>query len=86
MSQKLTFIVAADLHGKRRLYKAIAHHAKNKDVNLVILAGDLTRYRDDALEEEIKDILISIKKPVLFVMGNDDEFEWKSELNLISSW
>lgn len=84
MSQKLTFLVSADLHGKRRLYKAIAHHAKDKDIDLVILAGDLTRYRDDALEEEIKEILFSIRKPVLFVMGNDDEYEWMSELNLVN--
>jgi len=81
---KLTFLAAADLHGKRSVYKGLAHHARNKDIDLVILAGDLTRYRDDAITEENKDILRSIRKPVLFVMGNDDEYEWMSESNLIN--
>jgi Icc-related predicted phosphoesterase len=82
--KKLNIIAAADIHGKRSVYKSIAFRARQKEIDLVILAGDLTRYRDDALEEEIKEILHSIRKPVLFVMGNDDEYEWKSEGNLVN--
>lgn len=84
MNKRLTFLAAADLHGKRQAYKEIAYHARLRDVDLVVLAGDLTRYRDDALEEEIKDIMKSIRKPVLFVMGNDDACEWQSEYNLVN--
>jgi len=74
-NKRLNIIAAADIHGKRSVYKSITYRARQKEIDLVILAGDLTRYRDDALEEEIKDILNSIRKPVLFVMGNDDEQE-----------
>ena len=83
-NKKLTILAAADLHGKRQAYKSLAYHARQRDIDIVVLAGDLTRYRDDALEEEIKDILKSIKKPVLFVMGNDDAYEWQSEYNLVN--
>jgi Icc-related predicted phosphoesterase len=82
--KKLTFLAAADIHGKRSAFKGLAHHARHRDIDLVILAGDLTRYRDDAITDENKDILRSIRKPVLFVMGNDDEYEWMSESNLIN--
>ncbi|HPS57635.1 MAG TPA: metallophosphoesterase family protein [Spirochaetota bacterium] len=84
MGKKLTFLAAADLHGNRQAYKGLAYHARGRDVDLVILAGDLTRYRDDALEEEILNILITIRKPVLFVMGNDDACEWRNEHNLVN--
>lgn len=84
ISKKLTILAAADLHGKKQAYKGLAYHARQRDVDLVVLAGDLTRYRDDALEEEIKDILKSIRKPVLFVMGNDDAYEWQREYNLVN--
>lgn len=84
INKKLTFLAAADLHGKRQAYKSLAYHARQRGIDLVILAGDLTRYRDDTLEEEIKEILKSIHKPVLFVMGNDDACEWQSELNLVN--
>jgi Icc-related predicted phosphoesterase len=83
-NKRLNIIAAADIHGKRSVYKSIAYRARQKEIDLVILAGDLTRYRDDALEEEIKEILNSIRKPVLFVMGNDDEHEWSSEGNLVN--
>jgi len=83
-NKRLNIIAAADIHGKRSVYKSITYRARQKEIDLVILAGDLTRYRDDALEEEIKEILNSIRKPVLFVMGNDDEHEWRSEGNLVN--
>lgn len=83
-NKKLTILAAADLHGKRQAYKSLAYHARQREIDIVVLAGDLTRYRDDALEDELKDILISICKPVLFIMGNDDPYEWSSEHNLVN--
>ena len=54
-NKRLTSCIA-DIHGKRVFIKH--QHRRGEEIDL--MCGDLTRYRDDA-EEEIKDILNSIR-------------------------
>jgi Icc-related predicted phosphoesterase len=74
-------LAASDLHGNHFAYKWLAQTAAEKNVSLVILAGDLlgcpdgydtveAAQRADALV--IIRILESTKVPIYFIMGNDD--------------
>ena len=40
--KKLTFLADADLHGKRSVFKGLAHHARHRDVDLINL--NMKRY------------------------------------------
>jgi hypothetical protein len=69
--QKKTRILAvSDLHGDERLAKKIAKQAKDENVDLVIIAGDLTW-----LEQSTKNIIgpfIKENKEVLLIPGNHE--------------
>ncbi|SRR3990172_8317832 len=70
-SQSKTKILAVgDVHGDSRLMKKLAEQAKEEDVDLVILAGDLT-----FAEQEFKNVIkpfTDLKKQVLLIPGNHE--------------
>jgi hypothetical protein len=72
--QKKTKILAVgDIHGDSRLMKKLAQQAKEENVDIVILAGDLT-----FADQEFKDIIkpfTDIKKQVLLIPGNHESTE-----------
>jgi uncharacterized protein len=80
----MNILASSDIHGYIQIYKHLAYLGKQKDIDIIILAGDLTRYSKHDEEDEIKSILKEINKPVLFIMGNDDGYEWLSEFNMIN--
>ena len=71
MSTKKTKILAVgDIHGDSRLMKKLAQQAKDENVDIVILAGDITY-----AEREFKDIIkpfTDLKKQVLLIPGNHE--------------
>ena len=71
MSNKKTKILAVgDIHGDSRLMKKLAQQAKDENVDIVILAGDITY-----AEREFKDIIkpfTDLKKQVLLIPGNHE--------------
>jgi len=71
MKNKKTKILAAgDIHGDTGLVKRLAEKAKKEDVDLIILAGDLT-----FAEQSTKDLVgpfIKAKKQVLLIPGNHE--------------
>ena len=71
MSNKKTKILAVgDIHGDSRLMKKLAQQAKDENVDIVILAGDITY-----AEQEFKDIIkpfTDLKKQVLLIPGNHE--------------
>ena len=76
----MKILATSDLHGEINAYKNLSHYGKNNDVDILVIAGDLTSYSNNNNQENIiKEILNTINKPVLFIMGNDDEYEWTSE-------
>ena len=70
MKKKTKILAAGDLHGDTGLVKKLAQKAKKENVDLVILAGDLTM-----LEKETKNLIgpfVKLKKPVLLLHGNHE--------------
>jgi len=78
-TERLNILAASDIHGKVKVYEWIARCAAEGDIDLIILAGDLTAHRDRDSEDEIKRILLPAGIPVLFIMGNMDRYEWRNE-------
>lgn len=75
----MRLLAAADIHGVGRVYKWLQGQARQQQVGLVVLAGDLSAGSWD--EKEQRDearTLVSLFKnfpaPTLYLMGNDDFF------------
>jgi len=72
-SKKTKVLAVGDIHGDSRLMKKLAEQAKKENVDIVILAGDLTY-----AEQEFKDVIrpfIEAKKQVLLIPGNHESAE-----------
>lgn len=70
MEKKTKILAIGDIHGDTGLVKRLAEKAKKENVDLVILAGDLT-----FAEQSIKNIIgpfIKAKKQVLIIPGNHE--------------
>lgn len=63
-------LAAGDIHGDTGLVKKLAKQAKDEDVDLVILAGDLTFF--DMKTKNIIGPFTKLKKPVLLLHGNHE--------------
>ena len=71
MVKKLKILAASDLHGDEKQVKKLAEKAKEENVDLVILCGDITGWT------ETKNIIKPFKdkdKKVLLIPGNWDSF------------
>ena len=67
---KTKILAAGDIHGDRGLVKKLAERAKKENVDLIILAGDLTMW-----EEDTKNLIgpfAKLKKPILLLHGNHE--------------
>jgi Icc-related predicted phosphoesterase len=70
MVKKTKILAIGDIHGDTGLVKKLAEKAKKEDVDIVILAGDLT-----FAEQSTKNIIgpfIKAKKQVLIIPGNHE--------------
>lgn len=70
MVKKTKILAVGDIHGDTGLVKRLAKKAKDENVDLVILAGDLT-----FAEQSIKNIVgpfVKEKKQVLLIPGNHE--------------
>lgn len=70
MVKKLKILAASDLHGDTRQVKSLAELAYKKNVDLVVLAGDITQFDMDATN--MIGPFVEKGKKVLFVAGNHD--------------
>ncbi len=71
MGKKIKILAASDLHGDSRLTKKLALRAEKERVDLVVLCGDLTGFK------ESKDLIKPFKdknQKVLLLPGNWDSF------------
>jgi putative phosphoesterase len=69
--KKFKILAAADIHGESKIVKRLAKKAHDEDVDLVVLCGDITGFR------ETKNIIKPFKdknKKVLILPGNWDSF------------
>lgn len=69
-SKKIKILAVGDIHGNEKLIKNLSKKAKEENVDLVILAGDLTFE-----EQSVKNIVgpfIKEKKQVLLIPGNHE--------------
>ncbi len=70
-SEKKTKILAiGDIHGNQGLIKRLAEKAKKQNIDLVILAGDLTMFEDST--KNLIGPFTKAKKPVLIIPGNHE--------------
>jgi len=70
-AKKLKILAAGDIHGDSRITKRLAERAEKENVDLVILCGDITGFR------ETKGIIKPFKdknKKILLLPGNHDSF------------
>lgn len=67
--KKLKILAASDIHGDTHLVKKLAEKAEQENVDLVILAGDITGVLET---ENLIKPFIEKKKKVVFVPGNWD--------------
>jgi len=70
MTKKTKILAIGDIHGDTGLSKKLAEKAKEENVDLVILAGDMTW-----AEESLKGIIgpfVKAKKQVLLIPGNHE--------------
>ncbi len=70
MTKKTKILAVGDIHGDTGLSKKLAEKAKKENVDLVILAGDLTW-----AEQSLKGIIgpfVKAKKQVLLIPGNHE--------------
>ena len=70
MDKKTKILAVGDIHGDTGLVKKLAEKAKKENVDLIILAGDLT-----FVEQSVKDLIgpfIKAKKEVLLIPGNHE--------------
>ena len=70
MDKKTKILAIGDIHGNTGLAKRLAERAKKENVDLVILAGDLTWL--DQSTENIIGPFIKAKKQVLLIPGNHE--------------
>lgn len=69
-NKKLKILAAGDIHGDTNLVKKLAERAKKEDVDLVILAGDLTFADTDT--KNLIGPFVKAGKKVLLVPGNHE--------------
>lgn len=70
MKKKTKILAAGDIHGDTGLVKKLAEKAKKENVDLIILAGDITMF--DTKTENIVGPFVKLKKPVLLLHGNHE--------------
>ncbi len=72
MKKKTKILAVGDIHGDTGLVKKLAQRAKKENVDLVILAGDMT-----FVENSTKNLIgpfVKAKKQVLLIPGNHESF------------
>ena len=70
MEKKTKILAVGDLHGDERIVKKLVKQAEDENVDLVILAGDIT-----FAERPIKNVIgpfVKAKKQVLLIPGNHE--------------
>lgn len=66
----MKILAAGDIHSDVGLARKLAEKAKNEDVDLIILCGDLTNF--DQWQDNLMKPFSKLDKKVLFVPGNHD--------------
>jgi hypothetical protein len=72
-SRKIKILAVGDIHGDKRMVQKLAEKAEAENVDLVILAGDITTF-EKSLEGLIGPF-IKAKKEVLIIPGNHESPE-----------
>ncbi|MFH1801627.1 MAG: metallophosphoesterase [archaeon] len=70
MEKKIKILAIGDVHGDTGLVKKLAGKAKKENVDIVILAGDLT-FAEDSVKNLIGPFM-KLKKQVLLIPGNHE--------------
>ena len=71
-TKKIKILAVGDIHGDTGLVRRLAEKAKRENIDMIILAGDLT-----LAESSTKNLIgpfIKAKKPVLLIPGNHESF------------
>lgn len=63
-------LAVGDIHGDKGLAKKLAEKAKKEDVDIIIIAGDITMFEEDT--KNLVGPFAKLKKPVLLLHGNHE--------------
>ncbi len=69
----MRILAISDIHGDSSLARRVADETKNKSVDLIVIAGDITSFN-----EEVRDVIRPFKelnKPILLIPGNHETNE-----------
>jgi Icc-related predicted phosphoesterase len=87
----MKFLFGSDFHGLDSAYSKFSVTLQRGHYDFGVISGDLSTYANDLAYQErfLKSILSGLtKKPVYFIMGNDDGLlykeQWKTDNNIIN--
>lgn len=72
---EIRIIAITDVHGRLNQALKIAEISKHKEVDAIIISGDLSRYKSIEEAEEVLEALRVSKKKIFYVPGNMDDPE-----------
>jgi Icc-related predicted phosphoesterase len=90
----MRILASADVHGRAAVYEWLLTTARQQQVDLIVLAGDLLGCPDgfdtaeDAQRHDAKalsELLPTATAPVVYIMGNDDLVELDSRTDRVQS-
>ena len=73
LNKKTKILAASDIHGNKKTIERLAKQAEDENVDLIILAGDLTLW--DMETKGLISPFAKLKKPILIMPGNHDSPE-----------
>jgi Icc-related predicted phosphoesterase len=68
----LKMLITSDFHGNSKAFQKIGFKAKENNVDMLIVCGDITQFGTLQQVKDLLSILASIKLPLLYVLGNTD--------------
>ncbi|MEM2808980.1 MAG: metallophosphoesterase family protein [Candidatus Methanomethylicia archaeon] len=77
---EIKIIAITDVHGRLNQTLKIAEMSKHKDVDAIIVSGDLSRYKSIEEAKEVLEILRSSGRRIFYIPGNMDDPKICSEI------
>ena len=68
----MKILVLSDIHSRKENLEKLMEKAKGKEIELILIAGDLTNFGGEIQTKEVLDIVKKMNKKILAVPGNLD--------------
>ena len=71
----MKILVLSDIHSRKENLKRLLENTENKEIELILIAGDLTNFGGKTEAKEVLDIVKKMNKKILAIPGNLDSKE-----------